>query len=315
VSEDFRGSSLLDIAWKDYHGWDAASDALQKTSRQQALWALIITCGAALFGALASIRWPDDGTILIATSLTAAIMASIGAVLGRQILDANAQQQWLQARAAAEAIKSECFRYAARSGEYAGRDAALRFTERIDALSATAMAKGLAADAQTRAAATGGPVLNMTAETYRNDRLLEQGEWYRARSHRHATAARLLRHTSFVLGCLAAALGAVSAAHIVGWVAPFVAMMTTVTASVAAYSVLSRRVYLAASYSAMASQLQRLAALHRDGVLPDDKLVEAGEDLLTSEHRVWADRMVQQEPEARQRQTARAKRARSPAGR
>jgi hypothetical protein len=291
---DVRGASLLDVAWKDYRGWAAAARAHQSTSRRQAILVLVITSTAALFGALASIHWPDDGFILVASSLAAAILVGIGTVLGRYILDVNAQQQWIQARATAESIKSECYRYAARCAEYANRDAALRFKNRIEALSAAATSKGLFADAQARAAARPGPAIGITADWYRTHRLIEQRDWYQKRSGEHASTAQLLRRIGFALGSVAAALGVVSAAHLVSWIAPFVAMMTTVTTSVVAYGALGRQVYLAASYSAMASQIDRLAALNSEGDLPDDKLVEAGEDLLSSEHRGWADRVAQQ---------------------
>src|SRR5262249_960641 len=102
-----------------------------------------------------------------------------------------------------------------------------------------------------------------------------------------------------MLGAVATVLAPLSAAHILTSSAPFVAMMTTVMISVAAYGSLGRHVYLAASYSAMASQVDRLLALNVEGGLPDEKLVEAGEDLFSSEHRAWADRMAQQELPAR----------------
>jgi hypothetical protein len=306
---DIRGSSLLEVAWKDYRGWAAASAALQKTSRRQAISALVITCAAALFGALASIHWLNDGSILIATSLAAAILVGIGTLLGRYILDANAQQQWILARATAEAIQSECYRYAARCGEYANKDGALRFKNRVDALSASATSKGLFADAQARDAPQHRPApgAGMTTDWYRTNRLMNQRDWYQKRSGEHGFTVRVLRRTGFALGSVAAALGAVSAAHIVSWVAPFVAMMTTITISVTAYGALSRQLYLAASYSAMVGQIDRLIASNSDGILPDDKLVEAAEDLLSSEHRAWADRVAQQAPEMGQRRPRRSR--------
>lgn len=309
---DIRGGTLLDAAWKDYRGWAIAARARQSESRQQGLAVLGITCAAAFFGALASIHWPGDGAIVIATSLAAAILAAIGAVLGRHILDADAQRQWIQARATAEAIKSECYRYAARCGEYANRDAPLRFKNRIDALSAAAAEKGIVADAEARAAAQSGPPVGMTADWYRTNRLEEQRDYYEKRSGQHASTVRRLRWIGFALGCLTAALGAVSAAHLVGWAAPLVAMVTTVTASFAAYGALGRQADLAASYSAMAGQLDRLAALNRDGDLPDDQLVEAGEDLLAAEHRAWADRVAQQGAQGRR---SGSRRSRAPAPR
>jgi len=299
----------LDVGWRDYRGWAAVAGSLQRSYRQQAAWALSITCAAALFGALASINWPDNGSILIGTSTAAAVLGVFGSVLGRYILDANAQQQWIQARATAEAIKSECYRYAAHCGEYRNKDAAERFRDRVESLSASATSKGLVLDAGARAAAKGGPSIDMNVDWYRINRLADQRKYYETRSGEHAKTAARLRFAGLGFGLAAGALGAISAAHIVSWVAPFVGMMTTISASVAAYGALSRQVYLAASYSGMASQIDKLMALHDEGIIADDKLVEAGEDLLTSEHRAWADRVAQQEPQRRQVAPSRATRA------
>ena len=53
----------------------------------------------------------------------AAVASAVGAYLGRQIVGAGEEAGWIQARATAEGIKSECYRYAARAGGYAVADA------------------------------------------------------------------------------------------------------------------------------------------------------------------------------------------------
>jgi hypothetical protein len=98
---------------------------------------------------------------------------------------------------------------------------------------------------------------------------------------------------SFVLALAAAALGVLSASELGNWIAPFVAAVTTVGASVAALGMVDRQQFLATSYAGMAQQTDRLDALHREGALSDAELVPAGEDLMSSEHRAWADRMAQ----------------------
>ena len=53
------------------------------------------------------------------------------------------EAQWIRARATAEAIKSECYRYAARVGDYAGPDRNEIFRRRRAALIAEATKAGL----------------------------------------------------------------------------------------------------------------------------------------------------------------------------
>ena len=52
----------------------------------------------------------------------AAVASAVGAYLGRQIVGSGDEAGWIQARATAEGIKSECYRYAARAGAYAVPD-------------------------------------------------------------------------------------------------------------------------------------------------------------------------------------------------
>jgi hypothetical protein len=133
----------------------------------------------------------------------------------------------------------------------------------------------------------------MTAAWYREKRLAVQRAWFTQRSTEHRTAAERARGGGVVLALAAAALGVLSASELVSWVAPFIAAVTTIGASVAALGMVDRHQFLAVSYAGMAQQLDRLETLHREGALSDAELIPAGEDLLSSEHRAWADRMAQ----------------------
>ena len=73
----------------------------------------------------------------------ATLAAAVGAFLGRQMVGTGQEAAWVQARATAEAIKSQCFRYAA--GTYVGTDseAANAFDLRITELRNLATTRGL----------------------------------------------------------------------------------------------------------------------------------------------------------------------------
>lgn len=53
-------------------------------------------------------------------AILAAVAAAVTPILGREILSMQREARWIRARATAEAIKSECFRFAAELGDYAG---------------------------------------------------------------------------------------------------------------------------------------------------------------------------------------------------
>ena len=60
--------------------------------------------------------------------------AAITPVLGQDMLAIGREAGWIRARATAEGIKSECYRLAARTGEYAGDDRIGLFRTRRDTL-------------------------------------------------------------------------------------------------------------------------------------------------------------------------------------
>jgi hypothetical protein len=68
-------------------------------------------------------------------SLLAAVAAALTPILGKEILSLGAEAKWIRARATAEAIKSECFRFAAGAGDYPGADAQEKFAEHLSQLS------------------------------------------------------------------------------------------------------------------------------------------------------------------------------------
>ena len=74
--------------------------------------------------------------------------SALSLYVGRQALAVGAESGWLRARATAEAIKSECFRFAAGVGDYApdkasDADAANAFIERRKAIAARAAGDSL----------------------------------------------------------------------------------------------------------------------------------------------------------------------------
>ena len=116
---------MLNQAWKDYQAWAKLARDLQAATGRWNVAALICVAVAALCGA-ATTLFPagPDKTAAMAAGLAgaAALAAAVGAYFGREILGSGNEANWIQARATAEVIKSECFRYAARAGAYAGAD-------------------------------------------------------------------------------------------------------------------------------------------------------------------------------------------------
>ena len=289
---------MLRQAWNDYRGWAKCARDLQAATGRWNLAALVCVVIAAICGA-ATMLFPSSGGAANAKAATlagaAALAAALGAYLGRELLGSGKESGWIQARATAEGIKSECFRFAARAGAYAvaDADAAKAFDQRWSEIEKQATAKSLVR-ADDDAPASGDkrePSVPLTADWYKTNRIGGQIDYYKNGRARNQAMAERLWWVAFVAGLAAVVCGALGA-----WVAqvfaPWIGAMTTIAASVAAYGLLDRRKYLISTYAAMQSSLEQILARDAESPMSLPDLVTATEDLLESEHKAWLDQML-----------------------
>src|SRR5262245_31204970 len=108
-------NEAIQNAWDEYRGWAARARSMQAASRKWNTAAFVCAALAAVFGAAASQTGvnPTVGPVL---AVLAAFSAGVIPVLGRDILAVGRESGWIRARATAEALKSECYLFAARVG-------------------------------------------------------------------------------------------------------------------------------------------------------------------------------------------------------
>jgi hypothetical protein len=294
---------MLNQAWKDYQAWAKLARDMQAATGQWNLAALLCVVVAALCGA-ATTLFPaaPNGTGAVAATLAgaAALASAVGAYFGREILGSGNEASWIQARATAEAIKSECFRYAARAGAYASADdveAAEALERRSREIAQQARDKGLVpADGPFETSERNPiPPASMDKAWYKTNRIGGdhggQIKYYLDARKKNRTMASYLWWLAFVSGFLAVAFGALGAT-VAQHFAPWIGSVTTIAAAVAAFGLLDRRKHLVASYAATQSSLERILAMDdlKPASLPD--LVTTTEDLLDSEHKAWLPQML-----------------------
>jgi len=153
-----RSPSAIGTAWNEYRAWAKRSRTLQASVQRLNSYALWSAGAAAVLGAAASAvaplaawaeasqvrslqSWPASGSQVLA--VFAAVSAAAAPILGRHILEAGDEARWIRCRAIAEAIKSECFRFAARAGDYARPEAAQLFFDRRTVFAEPATRAGL----------------------------------------------------------------------------------------------------------------------------------------------------------------------------
>jgi hypothetical protein len=292
---------MLRQAWNDYRGWAKLARDLQTETRRWNLAAVVLVIAAAVFGAIASVA-PEAWSSWVAGA--AAIASAVGAYLGKQIVGSGDEEGWIRARAAAEAIKSECYRYSARAGAYAPDPNA----SKADADAAAAKAL-VTRTAEIAKAATdrllvradnpipdgdsdkGEPPDAMTKDWYGKFRIQDQRDYYRKAIARNQAAVSRLWWIAFAAGLLAVVFGAAGILSAPRF-APWIGAATTVAAAIAAYGLIDRRKYLIASYAAMRSSLEQIVGLDTAAPIKLPDLVTATEDLLDGEHKAWLPQML-----------------------
>jgi len=248
-------------------------------------------CGAAtaLVPAAPS-PWNVVGTWLASA---AAVAAAVGAYLGREIrrlgqggrVDPGARDR------GRPQVRMLPLRGQSRRA-YAGAEAAKAFQQRIEALSKLATDKNLvpADDPVPPSGDKREPVIPLTKDWYKTNRIDEQIEYYRKGRARNEVFAERLWWVAFASGLAAVVFGALGAFANV--FAPWIGAMTTIAASIAAYGLIDRRKYLISSYAAMQASLERIKALDEASPATLVDLVTAREDLLDSEHKAWQPQML-----------------------
>jgi hypothetical protein len=282
---------MVEEAWNEYRGWAKRARTLQTSARRWSTMAFVCSGLAAILGTAAG--QVTGGSVLgRALAFAAAVIAAVTPVIGREILSAASEARWIRARATAEAIKSECFRFAAQLGDYAGSAAKSAFLARRNALAEPAERAGLTplGDPVPPGGDVRCPPLPLAAPWYMEHRLDEQMRYYAKGQAENEVAAARLRMISFASAIVAAILGVAGSNFGQDWFAPWIGVMTTITVGVMAYGLLDRRQYLAATYGAMATRLSRIKEMFSD-TADLAALVTTTEDLLQGEHAAWSEQM------------------------
>jgi SMODS and SLOG-associating 2TM effector domain 1/Protein of unknown function (DUF4231) len=299
---------MIEQAWNEYRGWAKRARSLEAKAGRWNLWAMIALVATGVLGAASSFfgasatdwlpGWLSHDQFATALACAAAIASALSLYVGRQALAVGAESGWLRARATAEAIKSECFRFAGGVGDYApGKasegDAATAFIDRRKAIAARAAGDSLTPedDPVEPAGDDGRPSRPMTDKWYLTNRIDGQVEFYRRGQEKNESAYQRLQLWTFLAGAIIAVVSAVAAVYGARFAA-WTGALTTFGAAVSAYGLAERQKYLAASYAAMKANLERLKERYLVGDVTLQSLVASAEDLMESEHAAWIDQMA-----------------------
>ncbi len=299
---------MIEQGWNEYRGWAKRARSLQASADRWNFWALVALVTTGVLGAASGFfganptdwlpAWAQPDQFAKALACAAAVASALSLYVGRQALAIGAGSGWLRARATAEAIKSECFRFAGGVGDYAPAkasegDAATAFIERRKTIAARAAGDSLTPEDDPVGSSGDDrrPPPAMTDKWYLANRVDGQIKFYKDGQEKNESAYQRLQLWTFVTGALIAVVSAVVAVYGARFAA-WIGALTTVGAAVSAYGLAERRKYLAASSAAMKANLERLKERYLVGGVALQSLVATAEDLMESEHAAWIDQMA-----------------------
>lgn len=287
-----HGMGQLELTARRQAAWSAAANRL-KARLDGVRWAVF--CLSVLGALLATIASQLSGSpVRSPIAIASAIALAVATFLTARLVSAAQVSGWVRARAAAEALKREAFRFAASAAPY---DDAVTAEARLgkERSAIEANVDDLIGDLVEVETPAGAPAAKLAPEEYVAKRVRNAIDgFYRPRAGRFSRMASRLRATEFVLALTAAILAAVAGVWDPGSLfdlAALTAVLTTVGALVLAHIENSRYEYLSTTYRATARRLEEaLTELGATPAAPSKEwsdFVERCEAIIAAENNSW----------------------------
>lgn len=235
------------------------------------------------------------GWVPTALGLLSAVAIALATYFGREILNPYQEERWIRSRSMAEALKTEIYLFLTNTPPYdtdKKREKLLEKTEellkRVEDLPTEIISER---DKQKDL-----PTKDWTVSEYIYKRIDDQiFNFYRPKADELKHKMERNKKLGLSLGVIAVILGALGAT---GWTAGWIAVISTITASIAAYAYAGRYQYLIISYQATADKLERLRTLWEAKGKTDadtderNKFIIECEEVISIENSAWMAEMV-----------------------
>ncbi len=256
-TESLTSDPALIHVWGQRCTYAATSRRLKKWVVRWRLLVFGLTIAGAILGVLSEqVGGPD--WLARALGGLAALAIGFAAFFGKEALTTSSQQEWVRARSTAEALKSLAYLYVTRTAPFDGDDASAKVLARAQELEETNSDYAVAVLSETERRKDVLPD-QMTVEQYIDKRILDQKDKYYAKQIglnqqrlAYGNRARL------ILGGVAVLLGGAKAMGVPFSTAVWVAVISTISASIASFLFAERYNYLVLSYQATARRLDWL---------------------------------------------------------
>ncbi|MFG1691307.1 DUF4231 domain-containing protein [Gemmatimonadota bacterium] len=287
-----HSSEALVSTWDSYQDWAAFA---RDKKRSLLFWrklVLLLGLGGAIFETLAASVFAEVtiGQFNVFGFL-GFIMLGVAAYFGRNVLGGQPERLWVGARSVAEALKSESFKFCVQVDPYHEGDRESRLATKKKQIGESTGLSLMVPDPGKRAGKP-VPTETMSVDEYVSTRLKSQIDpntgYYWSAARENAATTRKFRGWALLLGVVSTILGGFGAFGVTG-IAIWVAVLTTVSGSIAAYFQAGRFEYLALSYGATGHRLTNLLDVWNAN--PDPQLASAFvfgcEEAISVENQAW----------------------------
>jgi hypothetical protein len=316
MTETNERERVVERIWRKRLEWSKAADRLKARVGRARATALALGIAGAVLATAATTLMPSG--LRTPCALAGALSLAVGTYVMSRLVTPQRLRSWTRARSVSEAIKTEVWSFRAKVEPYAGDDAPLRLVERVEMLEAQAtdlepILALVRAEVPSVLPKGKQPPTAMSAEQWVERRVLSQSEgYYRKAARNLARRLASLRDVEITLGLLATAASAVAAwsasqpqaaTRSLGLaVGPWVAVLTTVGAAIAAHIAANRYDFLVMSYGATARRLEHLVDRWKMQGKPTDErrwsaFVHDCEAAISVENEGWLARWAEGEPQ------------------
>jgi len=290
----------LELISKRQASWSTTANQLKATLDRVRSITFALSIGGAVLASVASQQ--DGETVRRGFAIAGAIALAVATFLAARLAAAAQVAAWTRARAVAEALKREAFKFAVRAAPYddAGAPAALIQEKKLIEDGADDLIGKLVDTGKVGSA----PSAIIAPEEYINKRVKGQiQDYYRKKADEFSGVLSRLRKTEFVLALaatvLTAIVGTLQKYPVSGFhfdLAALTAVLTTVAALILTHIEASKYEFLVTTYRATARRLEdALLTLPNPLTAPSkqwSEFVERCEAIIAAENNSWVAKWV-----------------------
>jgi hypothetical protein len=290
--------AILDTVADRQAQWSKTADHLKSIIDRARWWVFLLSASGAVLAAVASQLGGGNTVATVSldnprawVAITAAVCLAFATFFTQRLLGADHVTAWVRARAMAERLKREAYKFAARAAPYddlnpAKRDSALNDERAKIEADGDDLVQHL-----VKAAGPGStPLTTISDADYLEKRVAGQMKWYNDKADIYAAIGKRLHMIELILAAAATlitAIAGVAGKSVLGIpfdAAAFTAVLTTLAGAVLAHVEASRYDFLVMTYRATA---RRLEDRRNRPQQPWSDFVNDCENILEAENTSW----------------------------